>query len=371
MNKTKEKKKIGILTFQRTTNYGAQLQSYALQEYLKNYKNLQIQVINYKNKKIEKMEKYPKFSEQHELKQVIKCLLTKSKLKKRWENFEKFRDEYINLTKEYTGQDLENTTNIYDYFLVGSDQVWNMDLTGNDFNYMLDFLKNDKKKYAYAASIGNDTISEKKLNEIIQKLENFQLINVREETAKELLEKCGIKNVNVVMDPVFLMSKNEWISKLNLTPKKGNYIFVYMINKHNENIKKIKKYAKKKHLKIVYINNNVFNTSGVRNLKSASPKEFLEYLYGAKYIVTGSFHAVSLSLIFNKNFCYILNNEKKRNSRITDMIKRLEIGDRGISDEDEIKIPNINYTKINKLINKEITKSKKILEKMIQEWCRE
>lgn len=360
------KKRIGILTFQRTTNYGAQLQNYALQEYLKKVNELIIKVINYDNEKIDLSERHFELSEYKGLKGAIKYTLIGYKRKIKWNNFEKFRNKYISLTEEYNKDNIAQVENKFDYFIVGSDQVWNTDITGEDYNYMLDFIKDNSKKYSYAASIGLENLANKE--EIISKIKKFKQISVREETAKDLLEQNNIKDINVVIDPVFLIEKDEWIDRLNLVPKKGNYIFVYMIDNYKENIKKIKAFAKKEHLSVVYINDNLFNTFGVKDVKTAFPTEFLEYLYGAKYVITGSFHAVSFSLIFNKNFYYILNNKFKRNSRITDLINELEINDKDISKVKEIKKSDINYDKINKKTDEKIKKSKKILDKMIDEW---
>lgn len=363
-----KKKKVGILTFQRTTNYGAQLQNYALQEYLRKFKNLTIKVINYDNEKIDLSERHIEISEYKGLKGLIRYLLIGHKRKIKWNNFEKFRDKYINLTEEYNKGNIKHIENKIDYFVVGSDQVWNTEITGNDYNYMLDFIKDNNKKYSYAASIGIENLSKENKEKVISMIKQFKYINVRESTAKILLEQNSIKNVKEVIDPVFLLNTEEWIRKLKLTPKKGNYIFVYMIDNYKENIKKIKRFAKKEHLKVIYINDNTFNVYGVKNVKTASPKEFLEYLYGAKHVITGSFHAISFSLIFNKNFYYILNKKFKRSSRITDLLSKLDIQNKDITEEKEVKKSEINYGKVSSKVNNEIEKSKIIINQMSDEW---
>ena len=48
---------------------------------------------------------------------------------------------------------------MYDAVVVGSDQIWNLDITGNDFNFFLPF--DGIKKYSYAASIGKKDIKQK------------------------------------------------------------------------------------------------------------------------------------------------------------------------------------------------------------------
>ena len=65
------KKKIGILTFQRTANYGAQLQNYALQDYLQNKNDCEVEVIDYQNKRINQTEKPTSFFKKKGLKELL------------------------------------------------------------------------------------------------------------------------------------------------------------------------------------------------------------------------------------------------------------------------------------------------------------
>lgn len=363
-----KKKKIGILTFQRTVNYGAQFQNFALQEYLNSYKDLDVEVINYENDQVNKIEKRATFFEQKNIKDIIKYLKNGHSKNKRWDRFEEFRNEYINLSKYYDKHNINEVNRIYDYFVVGSDQVWNTIITDNDTNYYLDFVVDDSKKFSYAASIGNNDIFLKDNSEFINLLKKFQKINVREESAKKILEKNKLNNIDVVVDPTFLMTKDEWINKLDLKKEKDKYILVYMIDNARTNMKKIRELAKREKLEIIYINNNFFNELGINNNRTASPVQFLNYLYNSKYVVTGSFHAICLSIIFNKNFYYILNKKIDRNSRITDLIQKLNIKDNDITDSVHINLCNIDYNIVNELIKKEIEKSKKIIENMIKNW---
>ena len=69
--------KIGILTFQNTTNYGAVLQTYALQHFFQKSSGMQVEVINYLNKAVTERESPVSFSSIKGLKQLIKFLFYK------------------------------------------------------------------------------------------------------------------------------------------------------------------------------------------------------------------------------------------------------------------------------------------------------
>lgn len=363
-------KKIGILTFQDTLNYGAQLQNFALQEYLKKIlKKCEIYVINYKNEQIDSIEKKINLYDQKKIKDFIKFVKNGKSKKKKWAEFEKFREKYINLTQTYTINNIKNIENKMDYFVAGSDQIWNTDITGNDYTYFLDFVQDKEKKHSYAASIGKLHYSNEQKDKIYKLLKNFKNITVRENSANKELTFIGIKDVNTVMDPTFLLSKEEWIKNLNLKKNKSEYIFVYMIDEVSRNFKKIKRFADKNKLDIIYINNNFFNIRKVVNDRKASPIDFLNYIYNAKYIITGSFHAICFSLIFNKDFYYIYNKKNGRNSRIEDLMKLLKISDdSNITDTENINKVNIEYSTVVKLMNEEINSSKNIIKDITKNW---
>ena len=106
---------------------------------------------------------------------------------------------------------ITNADKKYDKFIVGSDQVWNTQLTGNDFTYYLDFIKDSHKKNSYAASFGYSKLPEEVKEKAIDLLKDFNTLNIREKQGKEIIiNEIKNKEVNVVMDPTFLLDKEEW-----------------------------------------------------------------------------------------------------------------------------------------------------------------
>jgi hypothetical protein len=87
------------------------------------------------------------------------------------QNFIKYQDEYelyvfiANLHAITVPQDkaeLKKQSDKYDLLLSGGDQIWNLELTGEDYSYYLDFADNVRKA-SYGSSFGKNNFS----NEIV------------------------------------------------------------------------------------------------------------------------------------------------------------------------------------------------------------
>lgn len=358
--------KIGILTFQDTVNYGAVLQEYALQEYI-NQKGILCEVIDYRNEKIEKVERPIQLFKQRTLKGIIKYFACHKHQINKWEKFDEFKKENIRISdKSYTKSDINKIENEYEKIIVGSDQVWNTELTGNDYTYYLDFIKNRHKKNSYAASFGYSEFPEGVKLEAIKNLKEFNTLNVREEKAKELIKKeLPEKEVNVSIDPTFLIQKETWEKFVDKNEK--SYIVVYMIDFKKEVFDFIKTLAKQEGCEIIYIHDSILSQSGMKNLKDASVNKFLSLIHNAKYVVTGSFHALCMSLIFEKEFYFTLNSKNNRNSRLLNLIELSNLGDRQVIEGKCKTKEKINYEEVNKKILPKIEESKELLNKILEE----
>lgn len=101
------------------------------------------------------------------LKEIIKHLIkreTNIYQIKRNNRFKKFNKKYISLGDELKDKcDLTKINYKYDYFICGSDQVWNVryDFIYKNINNYLASFANPEKRIAYAASFGTSNVSEK------------------------------------------------------------------------------------------------------------------------------------------------------------------------------------------------------------------
>lgn len=127
--------KIAIITLIGTFNNGNRLQNYALQQTLKSiYPNATIETINLKEE----------LSIKARIKKVLRFFLKPQKSKKQFNQFNKnitFSKKKYDLRKDK----YKSIVDKYDYFVTGSDQVWNMGYYSNELYYFLDFVPSEKK----------------------------------------------------------------------------------------------------------------------------------------------------------------------------------------------------------------------------------
>lgn len=327
-------KKIGILTYHKANNLGAVLQAYALQHKLLQISQVDnVEIIDYDNGIfVEKIKN-------NSIKSVFKNIYYKIKNK----GFTKFRQKYLNLSDSYTLDTINKSNDVYDIFITGSDQVWNLSCSGNDYNYFLNFANKDKVKISYAASIGIYEFKEderKKLHEI---LNSFDMISIRENNSLRQFDFID-KEIRVVPDPVFLLNKNEWEEIIPKRIIKQDYILVYLIQDDINVMKNAERYAKENNLKLIS------NKKSIEFILNNSPEKFLSWIKYAKCIFTNSFHGTAFSLIFEKDFYSDIQLiGGKINNRIYDLLIDL------CSEEHIIKnnklTEKFDYTKTNKKID--------------------
>lgn len=342
--------RVGILTFHRAHNYGAVLQAYALQ-YELNKLGMQCSIVDYRCRKIE--DSYRSFlMERGTVKQVLSAAYHFPNRYIRKKKFENFCDQYLPISSiVYTRKNIQDAVEEYDCFVTGSDQVWNEELTGNDKTYFLDFVK-DQKKISYAASLGTEHFSKSQIEEYPALLRNFDHISVREKNAQSLLSHLLNRKVQLVADPVFLLTKNEWMTFISKNTR-GKYIFMYQL--HEKNTKKLAEIiSAKTGLKILTIPNDLRWNISTEKIFAPSVKEFLNLIYHAEYVITDSFHVTAFSMIFNKNYYGLLkmnSNIRELNGRLKTLVESLGVTNRLFEQVDNIEVgDDINFVNINKRI---------------------
>jgi len=364
-------KKVGIVTFHRAHNYGAMLQTFALQTYLSDY--CDARVVDYHSIVLDEPY-YKKPTFKSFIKSCIKLVLfPKVELgsKLRFKRFNKFRDHYFKLSSPYSASNIKEANSEFDIFINGSDQVWNPLCNGFDTNYFLSFADN-KKKNSYAASFGYSTFDSKNEEIILNNILSFNNFSVREEGGKKLISKIGIKkDVSVDCDPVFLLSKEQWIKSLELKKnnKNGDYILTYYMAQPTNATAFALDLARKTGCKVLMVNHagSRAKYNGIKIVNGVGPKEFLNLIFNAKYVVTTSFHGLALSLVFNIPVYFEMNQSiNNRNSRLENLSKKFNL------DQFEIKgissfIANYNWASINKEMTNYVQNSKNNLVKILNE----
>lgn len=337
-----KKLKIGILTFHRAHNYGAFLQCYALQEYLKTLGH-NVSVIDYDPEYFRK--DYASFRLGRDFKQIsllrkIKRLVAAYILfvprLLRYIAFEKSINKFLDLHgKRFLYAD-EIDFSGYDVVFFGSDQVWNPRIThGIDKCFWGDFDFHGKK-IAYAASAGDDFSVLKNQIDMVKKcLSSFYSISVREKNFEEYLANIKISS-KMVLDPTLLLTDSQWKIFSECKKTRRKYLVLYIMKPSVEASKIAEKIAKELNLNI----KTVYAGMGV-NPKSwlnafFSPKEFVSLFYNAQFVVTTSFHGTAFSVNFRKQF-YAVNNGEP-NFRVESLLELLDLKNRYISTASEMRL---------------------------------
>lgn len=352
------------ITCHSAFNYGAVLQTYALYYYLTE-KGLNGKVIDYQPKY------FNKIKSKNILKKIIRPIVRIPDFRKGRKVFCRFVSENINTTQRISNiNELKNNLEKAKVYITGSDQVWNCSKggVGNDDAFFLSFVEdNEAIKTSYAASIAMNELNKDQERRFKELLRNFKYISVREKTGVNLLNDIGINNIYQVLDPVYLLSSDDWKqlvnkSKLITKLKKEKYILVYGFLQQKNVYKYAEKLANEKGYKIYNVNTLIedYILKTDKYFWNVTPEDFLALIYYSQEVVTNSFHGLSFSLIFNKNF-HLFGKKGNSSSRMFDMVDSVGLNSR-IVKNDELIHENIDYDAVHNILVKKINSSKDYLE---------
>lgn len=364
---------IKTLTCHNCMNYGASLQAYALQTYIEKIGN-ECKIIDYMpHGDIDKYSIYRirKGQRHYGLFKAlgpIGFLLALYIHRKQWPfrkrkyAFNSFTEKYLKTTSNryHNAKELEDNIPKADLYIVGSDQVWNTDMdNGKDPSFYLSFVPNGNRCISYAASFGLSKIGSDWTPFVANHLQHLRWVSVREDTGISIVKSLGINAVRV-LDPVFLLSKEQWIDVGKKTIS-GDYLLLYHLGPvsviENEICKRI---AKERNLKIVALNSKMTISYADVNVNDAGPVEFVEYIRSASYVVSTSFHATAFSVIFNKQFAVCPIIGQNNSSRMKDFLNLFNLSNRLITDTTG-NLTDIDYNEVNKMVALEINRSKELL----------
>lgn len=356
--------KIGILTFHRAFNYGAVLQTLGLVVALqKEYPNAQIEVIDYYNKRVQALCKSFYMAPGNKLISFAKALVRYPERRRKKNNFDDFVQSNVPLSQKafFSEDELKTIQNDYDFFITGSDQVWN-NVCGNfDKAYFLTFVEDINKKIAYAASFGFKTIPNGLEEEYKKRLDKFTKISVREKSGSKILEELKGIAATVCVDPTLLLNKNDWVQYVIKNKEHKPYIFVYSVLEP-EFEKRLSEIAQKMDKQVIYLNDAIKEKKKhVKYIRGISPVEFISYIYHADMVLTNSFHGTVFSIIFEKLFFVETKTEKYENDRIINLLENAGLANREIRDQNWGELSNIEINWKNVKNNLEI-KQKESLE---------
>lgn len=365
--------KIGILTYHRAENYGALLQAYAMMTYLRSLGH-EVSFVDYWPKyhsdyfEVFSLKAFMHSSFKSKLLKLNRLLLMGHTLYKRKRTMQEFMFTQLELPKhpKYTDRNLV-TEERYDAVIYGSDQIWRkQDMGGvgfDDWYFGCDNVRADKK-IVYAGSMGKIDTDAQDDNYIKKQMSNFDIISVREGDLQDYLAKLNVSSIQVV-DPVFLLSKQDWDKIVIPQCHKGKYILFYNLMNTQESKLFASRLSHQYGLPIYEITKktSVFSCKS-HLINNASIGEFLGLLKDAAYVVSNSFHGVAFSIIYEKQF-YAVGMGAKAN-RVESLLESVCIADRYIhSHQDEMSLSEIDYDKTKSILKSIVGKSEDYLLKAL------
>lgn len=367
--------KVDIITRHSVPNYGSLLQSYATQKVIEEM-GFESEIINYTRYEeryknlVNTLIKGKKW-DKNIITRIIYKMIQEPNYTKMYRKFEKYRKNFLKESKlEYGNlQELKDNIPEADVYCSGSDQIWGkIGTVEYDEAYFLKFIEDRTKRcIAYSSSFGKEEIDgslEKNINKL---LKNYSDILVREDTAKSILKKHGIENVEQVLDPTLLLNKEQWSNLTNkVKNKQKKYILVYQLHDNKSFDKYAKEFSKKTGLKLLRISPSIYHiTRSGKLIYLPNQYEFLSLFQNAEYVLTDSFHATVFSIIFNRKFVDILPG--KTSTRITSILKLTGLQDRILTKYDDFSFinKNIDFSECNTIIENERKRSIELLKKAI------
>lgn len=312
--------RVGIITFHRANNYGAALQCYALLQLLTKL-GYNVEIIDYRQPTIELMYKPIRWD-------IICQGLVKPRLlggylckvlpvaARKAVGYRHFRTKYFRTTTPFSKA--ENIPQNFDVYLIGSDQMWSVDLHCESIDriYFGDFphpATSHINGYAISATLESlDKVGSDALKETVKR---FTKLSFRERAVCDFVERMTGVHGRVDLDPTLLISKEEWTSICSSKQRiKGKYLLTYFMHEGAKEVtfkSHINQLAKKMGCRVVNIHDIAY-----------APDEFLSAIRDAQCIVTSSFHAVAFSILFNKSF-YAINTHNGRELRYESLLRSL------------------------------------------------
>lgn len=341
--------KIGILTFHRSQNYGALLQAYGLQQFVKKL-GQNVSFVDYwpdyheEMYKPFSMQKFNRFSIKGKAKYIFQFVFTFCRLKKRRKKTQAYIKRYLNISPDTS----------FDMVLYGSDQIWRKQHQPTydwfDPIYWGEGLVDTSHKVAYAASMGKIEIDlQKDVLFVREHISLFDAISIRE---KDLIERLKTEFGNtypMVCDPVFLLEKEDWIQHVNMKYiPKHKYILYYRLQKTKATDEMVKELREKTGDYVIEMRGYIpYFHYGRKYRFTADAQEFISLIYGADYVVTSSFHGLAMSIIFEKQFYFC--SLKHLSNRAASLLNQLGLESRfAAGDAYKIKDDVIDYAPVRK-----------------------
>lgn len=230
-----------------------------------------------------------------------------------------FRIKMVNIFE------LDHINNNYDFFLTGSDQVWN-----GYYDYRFLRFADKEKRIAFAPSFGGG-VKDYYRKEIKRGIEGFDVLSIREESGIQIIKELTGRDAVRLADPTLLLSKEEWENFAKHGMKRSNYILLHFLNKPSSlAIATINSYLKEHNCFLYGICNKYadYDQFNKYEFLDIDPIDYVSLVKNADFVFTDSFHSTLFSLNLETAFLtferqYLHGNPQS--SRIIDLLNRVNM----------------------------------------------
>lgn len=344
--------KISLITYYYSCNHGAVMQTYALCRYLKELGH-NVELVD-----LRQDEGYGSSF----LVRLIKPIIFKYRINRIKRQF------YPQTSKRYfTISDLREDPPKADCYMVGSDQVWNPNISKSlQLAYFLDYGNANVPRISYASSFGLEKwpggINTDRIKSLLAR---FDSLSTREVYGKKICKETFNVEADVVLDPTFL---NTSYDEFNYGVKQTNDFVCYKLNRTSDFWANVSKVGEIVGAKPLLLNYN-YPKKGFKYCFPPSLRTWMRKFAGAKFILTDSFHGIAFSIINRKQFVAILNDDGK-NSRLINLMECFGLSNRVYKSvaemlEDDTWRNPINYSAIEEVLKEKIEFSRNFIKKSL------
>lgn len=306
--------KVKVLTFHCALSYGAVLQAYALCRVMKDL-GADVEIVNFRPYVLTRFPATLRMARRFKVATL-----------REWKLFGRFERDHLPVSSRRTTtlKALRECSSDDSLYVVGSDQVWNPDIT-KEFRdaYFLGGV--GEKKISYAASFGNDDweYTPEITDSVARQLNEFSDISVREIQGQEICWRKFKIKASLVLDPTLLLNDYSELITKNVSAS-GNVV-CYILNVKQNITKAAKLIGGIVHKEPVCLAEPCGKE--IDCIRYPSVETWLSYMRNASFVITDSFHGLTFSLLFNKQFLVVAGNIR-RLSRVTSLLSLLGLEDR-------------------------------------------
>lgn len=367
-------KKVSLMTFHASHNFGSVMQAYALKAAVGGMGN-ECSILNFRP--ASQLDKYSALPRTYGVRCLVKSAAqTLAHPRRRMRSiaqYEGFISRY--LTDDPMVSDMSGLAQPdADVLLTGSDQVWGYQIpefarSHEDIRPAYYFSFAEGRKVSYASSTGTATAAQ--LAPYAGLMAAYDRISVREREAVGLVSGLSGKPVECVLDPTFLLDVGDWrrlmsdAGSIDSVPA-GRYCLIYSLQglRARGNWLRLAR-AVQDELDMPLVSASHFvplRGAGIRPTFDIGPTDVLALFANASYVLTDTFHGTLFSMHFGKQF--VTYTPGRDDPRIRDITERLGLTSRVAHTVDEAAAAvsrHIDYGVVGALRSAELEASKRYL----------